>query len=521
MPLRLLCAALAIALLLAGCQPGGAAEGGAGTAGSAGTADGKHGKEVTIVGYLIGEAPKGLPAVLEAINAKLKKDINAVLELHYIGWSGLPSQYPLLLASGDDVDFIFTANWNYYVSEASKGAFLGLSEDMLRTYMPKHMARLPEAALAAARVNGQVYMVPSSTPDRKVNVALFRKDIMQQAGMTEISKFSAIEPYLAAAKRAYPGMIPLNLDSQYDLPTPFLYLLSEKIAYPQAPIDSGDPLAVGVSFDNEDKSGTIYSMTEEPYWSAEKYAANIMKDWYDKGYVNRNPFANKTRSKDQFLLGKTAVAFGNSIDIAPLLTAAEEKGIGVYVFPLLYPSGTSGETSWTASGVALSPHSKNPGRTLEALDLLMEDPSYASLAYYGIEGVNYVVTGDGKLDLPEGVSAEANTYPPDASGFWFVSKDLFKPMASWTDDYVTLNAKLEEWLKPYPYLNFSFNSENVKDEVANLQSVSTEYAQPLYIGAVRNVDQAFAELKQRLTGAGIDKVKAEVERQAGEFLAGQ
>ncbi|MFD1179125.1 ABC transporter substrate-binding protein [Paenibacillus puldeungensis] len=477
-----------------------------------------HSKEVKIVGYLLGEAPKGMPEVLDAINAKLKKDINATLEINYIGWGDVASRYPLLLVSGEDVDFVFAADWNYYVSEASKGAFLKLDENMLKTYMPRHMAKLPEAALTSAKVNGNVYMVPTSTPDRKVNVALFRKDIMEKAGMKEIRKFSDIEPYLAEVKKDFPEMIPMNLDSQYDLPTPYQYLLNEKIAWIGAPVDSGDPKAEGIAFDNEDPTGRIVSMMEEPYLSAQKYAAKTMKKWYDKGYINKNPYANKVRSKDNFVQGKTAVAFGNSIDVASIMTSAKERGIDVYVKPMLSPTGHASQTSWLNNGAAIAANSKNPERTLEALDLIMEDPSYAYLAYYGIEGKNYVVTSDGKLDLPEGVTAESNTYPPDAAGIWFVNKDLFKPMANWTDSYIELNNKVEDWLKPFTYLGFSFNSENVKEEIANMANVSTQYAQPIFIGAVDNVDKAFATLNRKLKAAGIDKVKAEVEKQATDFL---
>lgn len=478
-----------------------------------------HSKEVEIVGYLLGEAPKGLPEVLDAINAKLKKDINAKLEINYIGWGDVFARYPLLLVSDQDVDFVFAADWNYYVSEASKGAFLRLDEKMLQTYMPKHMAKLPEAALAAAKVNGNVYMVPTASPDKKVNVALFRKDIMEKAGMQEIKKFSDIEPYLAEVKKDFPEMVPMNLDLRYDLPTPYQYLLNEKIAFPGAPVDSGDPKAEGITFDNEDPTGKIVSMLDEPYLSAQKNAAKIMKRWYDKGYINKNPYANKVRSKDNFVQGKTAVAFGNSIDVASIITSAKEKGIDVYVKPMLSPTGHAPQTSWTNNGVAISANSKNPERTLEALDLIMEDPSYAYLAYFGLEGKNYVVTRSGKLDLPDGVTAQSNTYPPDAAGIWFVNKNLFKPMANGSDSYIELSNHVEGWLKPYPYLGFSFNSENVKDEVANMTNVSTQYAQPIFIGAVKNVDDAFNTLDKKLKAAGIDKVKAEVERQAADFLA--
>lgn len=81
--------------------------------------------------------------------------------------------------------------------------------------------------------------------------------------------------------------------------------------------------------------------------------------------------------------------------------------------------------------------------------------------------------------------------------------------------------RIDGYLKPTIYLGFLFNSGNVKTEIANLKSVSIEYAQPIYIGAVEDVDAAFATLAVKLKAAGIDKVKAEVKQQAAVFLEGK
>ncbi|WNS44041.1 extracellular solute-binding protein [Paenibacillus sp. MMS20-IR301] len=478
-----------------------------------------HSKEVKLVGYLLGEAPKGMPEVMAAVNEKLKKDINATLEINYIGWGDVASKYPLILASGQDVDFVFAADWNFYVSESNKGSFLELNEDMIKSNMPKYYANQDPAAYQAAQVNGKQYMIPTTTPDRKVNVIVLRKDIMDQAGLVNPTKISELEPYLAAVKQSHPDMIPLNLDSQYDLPTPFGALASEKFAYPGAPMDSGDPSSVGVFTDNEDPAGKVLSITDEPVQGAFKYAADTMKRWYDAGYINKNPYSNKVRSKDNFVEGKAGIAFGNSIDIQATLAACAQKGIETYVMPVLSPTGHAPTSSWLNNGVAIAANTPNAERALQALDLIMQDESYVYLTYYGIEGKNYAVTADGKLTLPEGVTAETNTYPADAAGFWFVNKDYFKPSVSWTDSYIELNSRIKDFLAPVPYLGFSFNSEKVKSEIANLKNVSSQYFLPITIGAVKDVDKAFATLNDKLKAAGIDKVKAEVEAQTSAFLS--
>ncbi|WP_025682131.1 ABC transporter substrate-binding protein [Paenibacillus maysiensis] len=475
-------------------------------------------EEVVLKGYLLGEAPKGMPDVLAKLNEKLKKDINATIDLNYIGWGDVQSKYPLLLAGGEDVDFIFSADWNYYVEQANKGAFYELKPEDIAKYMPKKSAAIDPTAWEEAKINGKIFMIPKTTPDSNVFVAVLRKDIMAEAGLTEVKSLSEIGPYLEAVKKNHPNMIGLNLDSQVDLPTPYQQLMRDKIGYIGGPFGGG-PLAQGVAYDFTDPTGKIYSMVEEPYLSAQKYAAGIMKDWYDKGYVNKNPYSNKIRSKDNFVEGKSAVAFGNSIDIASTLEAAQAKGIETYIIPSLMPNGKVPIGNYIGAGISIAANSKNPERVMQAFDLIMEDPSYVYLTYFGIEGKNYVVKDD-KIGLPEGVTADTNTYPPDAAGFWFVNKALFKPMSTWPQTYIDFWKKQNEYnTSDFVFKGFSFNSENVKTQIANLANASTQYANPIYIGAVKDVDKAFDELAKNLKSAGLDEVKAEVQTQAEEFLA--
>jgi len=137
-------------------------------------------KETKIVGYLLGAAPAGMPDVMTKLNEMLKKEINATMEIRYIGWSDFQSKYPLVLAAGEDIDWIYTANWSFYFQEAAKGAFLEITQDMLKKNMPRQYAALPPEAYKQANVNGKLYMITTSSPDRKIAVALIRGDLRKK-----------------------------------------------------------------------------------------------------------------------------------------------------------------------------------------------------------------------------------------------------------------------------------------------------------------------------------------------------
>jgi len=478
-------------------------------------------QEVKITGYLLGAAPAGFNDVMKALNDKLKKDLNATMEINYIGWSDMQSKYPLVLAAGENIDWIFTAPWSFYPQQAAKGAFMEITPEILQTYMPKHWSAIKDTtAMQEAQINGKVYMVTTASPDKKVPSFMYREDLRVKYGVPEIKKFSDIEPYLAAIKKNEKGMIPLNLESNYDLGTPFGALNVE--AYDQLK----DPLMVtgggsGLAYKPFDGDGKLYYTTNDPEIAPINITnAKKIKSWYDAGYINKNAFANKVRSKDSFVQGKSGVGFGNSMDLQGNIAQAEAAGFKVGVVPVV--GGKSGKymaDPYINNGFAIAAKSQNWQRTLMAMDLIDEDPTYENLVYYGIEGVNYVKTADGKIGLPEGLTADKNTYPPDAAGFWFTNKNLHLPLTTWTQSYIDLYNRIPDLLGVDPLAAFSPNTDNIKTEAANCNQTLTQYSNPIALGAVKDVDAAYKQLDSKLKAAGIDKIYTELSKQISDYLS--
>ncbi|MEZ0536391.1 DUF3502 domain-containing protein [Caldicellulosiruptoraceae bacterium PP1] len=473
-------------------------------------------KPVKLTGYLLGDAPAGMPEVMKKLNEKLKKDINATMEINYIGWGDLNYKYPLVLASGENVDWIYTANWAFYAQEAIKGGFKALTTDMLKKYMPRHYKVMPQAGWKQALIKGKVYMIPTATPDRKSSCLIIREDLRQKYGVPEIKRYTDIEPYLAAIKKNEPTMTPMNLDSQYDTGNAYWYLIYESGEYLQdaARVTSG---GTGLYTSIYATKPEVYYIMDNKVFPRFKKAAQTIKSWYDKGYINKNAFANKVRSKDSFDQGKSAVGFGNTQDIQSNLANAKAKGWKVKVIPVVDAKGHYPADPYLNNGVALVAKTKNAERALMALDLIMEEKSYNYLVYFGIEGKNYIVK-NGKIDLPAGVTADKNTYPPDAAGFWFTNKDQHLPLASWDSDYIALREKVKKSLYNDMLAAFSLDQTNIKTEIANLNQVIVQYMTPIQIGIVKDVDSAFATLDKKLKAAGVEKVKKEVLKQIGQYM---
>ena len=476
---------------------------------------------VKITGYLLGSALPGTHGVMETLNSKLNTDLNAEMVINYISWGDVQSRFPLILAAGEDVDWVFTAPWAFYPQLAAKGAFLEITPELLEQYMPLHYAQLKDTdALKEAKIGGKVYMIPTSTPDRKSNVFIYREDLRKKYGMPEIKKFSDLEPYMEAIKENESGMIPLAIGSNYDLVQPHANIVIEQFDFvlDMLATSSGGS---GVVYCPLDHDGKLYYIMEEPIISAYKKAAATIKSWHDKGYINKDAFANKVRSKEAFVQGKSAIGLGNSIDIQGNISQAIAEGYEVGLLPVL--SGKSGEIiadSYIGNGMAISRNSKNPQRTLMAMDLIMQDKDYGMLVYFGIDGINYRIK-DGKIELLGSSAGDSHSYPPDQAGFWFTNKDLFPPLASWIPSYTELNKEIKSRLASNIYASFAPSMDNIKTEMENCNQTIIQYLTPIEIGSFKDLDGSFDLLDSKLKAAGVERIMAELKKQTEAFLREQ
>ncbi len=80
-----------------------------------------------------------------------------------------------------------------------------------------------------------------------------------------------------------------------------------------------------------------------------------------------------------------------------------------------------------------------------------------------------------------------------------------------------------EWAQDYnnftkdPFASFIPEVRPVKAPAAQMNNVITQYANPLFYGVV-DVDSQLSKLKKAADAAGLDKLQAEMEKQADAYL---
>ena len=163
------------------------------TGGTTSSGDIDTSEHVVITYMVTGDKPDGksaerLDEMMEKLNAILTEKVNAELEIYYIGWTDYLSNYNLTLAQMDgSVDLVGTASdWLDAWPNAKNGAFLELSEDMLKTYAPKTWESVSQDHWDLCKYNGSIYLIPEDNYAQWTNHGfIYRLDWAKEAGLTD------------------------------------------------------------------------------------------------------------------------------------------------------------------------------------------------------------------------------------------------------------------------------------------------------------------------------------------------
>ena len=149
------------------------------------------------------------------------------------------------------------------------------------------------------------------------------------------------------------------------------------------------------------------------------------------------------------------------------------------------------------------------------LNKFMTDQEYYDLTQYGIKGLTYNVTEDGRLDY-SGLDTTDNSLK--LSAWAWNNTDLHrKNIVEWEKKYTILD-ELTSKASVDPFDGFALDLTKVQAEQAALMQVYAQYGKPLEAGFTENPEKDIAVLKEKMDAAGMQKFKAEVDRQMKEFI---
>ncbi len=471
-------------------------------------------EEVTLVMYLIGDRPVDNDEVFAKINERLKAEINATIDVKFMSWSEYEQKYPLIFASGEDWDIIYTADWCFYNAQATKQGYYEITREALETYAPMSAETMYPEAWEQAKVNDKVYMLPMNYKEITAYVYMARGDLMDKYGITSVASLDEAESYMDAIVENEPSLIPIDVGSDYD--KLFLYDRMWKKANweSEEKVIGVGPWQAMASVSELDDSAAVLGNFDQPEFLD---VITRLKDWKDRGFWSKNAVVNTQNNTESFQAGKSALALMNANTAKSVYASvtAEHPEWDVRVFdaqdgvpPVL--------NSYLANGMSIFSKSKNPERALMALDYLRNDEEVNSLFCYGIEGKHWEASGDGTLvSLPD-----SSNYAYDSNCNWGVRNDAYwRVIEGGIPNLPELNKGWQDTARSERYQTFVFNDESVKNEIAAIGEIFDTDYKLLGLGFTDDPEADIAKLREKMEAAGAQKVYDEIQKQALEFIA--
>jgi putative aldouronate transport system substrate-binding protein len=466
---------------------------------------------VELTMYLVGDAVPDAEKVYEAVNKKLKEDINTTVKVKYLSWADWDKKYALIFAAGEDFDCIYTADWAYYADQATKHGFMEIKPDMVKKYMPEYYAQIPGDFWNQLKINGKIYMIPYL--NKQVEgclIPMVRGDLRVKYHLPLIKTINDFNNYLTTIVKNEKGMIgfdgsALNLAAlmnsvYYDQP-------NNLFSYQTVPV---------FTTKLNDLSGKVNYALDDPAYLNMLLTAKKLSD---AGVWSKGILASKNDNGKAFNAGKSAFHYNNAEGvIQEYNTVNTDNPKWNLEIADLSSDKLHQSSSATRSGMAINANSKHADRVMLMLNLFGTHKDYYDLTTYGIVGVHYTPVGNNKMtSTPLGIT----NYPPKANCPWgWERKDFMRFPTNVPEAAISLESN---WIKnglssKTPIVSFNFVDTNLKTEVAACNNIYQQRGYILLAGLSDNPKADLDKLKSDLKKAGIEKIQAELQKQVIQFM---
>ncbi|MCD9021047.1 extracellular solute-binding protein [Cohnella silvisoli] len=464
-------------------------------------------KKVELQFYMLGDAPKDLPAIQAEINKMAEAELNATVQFNFTSWTDWDQKYKLLLSSGQPVDLIFTADWTQYQSYAKSGAFLPLDE-LLPAAAPKLQQFVPQDMWEAVKIDGKIYTVPATYKEYVNNGFVYREDLREKYNLPVPKDIASFEQYLDGIKKNEPNIQPLSLNS--DVKTNFMDVFRE---INDDTIGGPLPYGIGIKYG---KPAEVYS-----YWGSDEQKKDLetIQRWQQKGYFPKNVLNVKDTLQDPITSGKAAAILGDNPNryndtMIKMLSTHPEWKLGYT--PYAETRGFATPVHPIHNGFAIPQSSKNPERALAFYEKLVTDKRYNQLTEYGIEGKNYTVE-DGYYKMVG--DSTSNGFPREGMQGWAWRNPEYMLFDKSYDGVKEIFDRLDAVAKPDLFTGFVEDYSTYQPERAALEQVEKQYFYPLYAGLVKNIDEGIKTAMDKANNAGLEKVQNSYKEQWAAYTA--
>lgn len=426
-----------------------------------------------------------------------REKVGANLKLNLIDNSVYEEKTRLALIGSEPMDLVFTSSWMNKLDEnVERGSYLPL-DDLLDQYGSAIKEKVDSRAWLPATYDDQIMAVPSQAAYVTIRSFVFKKDLVEKYNFDykSVKTIQDLEPYFEILKENEPDVVPL-------------------LASPSSGTPGGDNfdlthLAGGVCW-NEKNHELVIRYEDQDY--LDNY--RTVHDYYTKGYIAEDA-AIKTDFTSEAKSGKYAVMQNTGMYTEDGSKSTNAFGFDCVESPLPAPKIFTNAFIGVSTGIAQS--SEHPDKAMQVLNLVWEDPSLSNLLAYGIEGENYDIVDDSDKEMPK-----IHAYSGDKQT-WCIWNNFIGPLFDqWDSEWNSREALdlMQENNKngvTSDLYGFRLDKEPIKTALVQIDSIISEVNSVIVTGSMNDFDEYIAETNQRLKDAGIDEIKAEIQRQIDEW----
>ncbi len=457
-----------------------------------------------------GQPPEDLPAVQEALNVILRERINAEVIMESTDWGAFDDKMKLINAAAEPYDIAYTASWiNNYFNNVDQEYLLPL-DDLLLLHAPGLWDSMPPTTWEAARIRGSIYGVINQQIFPRPQGFTIRRDLMEELGLTETID----------AMTSYDELTPIlqTLKDYADSDDTLEYAAYLSFAVSIGTWDNENLAGMAVHGDDYDnRQAVIFSQTDDFRARCEMAYA-----WRQAGFLPPEQLGSGPYDvRAEFRAGKVGMTISGTIKPGGEVEAEALLGYPVRDKILYNPILTTPAVTATLTGISSS--SANPERAMMLLELMNTDKTIYNLFCKGIQGVHWEWE-DESIELIRPVAPATSwsevKYNPNTDWQFGNQFNAFiidaRQVGVWEATY-----NLNNETPPSPLLGFTFDPVNVQTEVASLNSIATEFGEPLTLGLVSpdDAERGIAAFQQREIDAGIERVQEEVQSQIAAWAS--
>ena len=451
---------------------------------------------VNIVVYNRANAQNSDKAVVDAMNAYSEEKIGVTITYVPIPSSEYKDKLSMDLAAKTEMDLCWMANYTGLQSLGEQGALMDLSELLAANEELYNV--MPEKIWASTEYAGNRYIVPN------YKESFTSYSVMTPVAMADAVKekygidFNTIECNGIQELANYEEYILACMKEGVDFPIPTLVAFKTWL--------SGDSKYEVLS--------DIYVANKEThevsaYYETPEFAeyVSLMEKWNELGIRLEEAVLSDFKYDPYLKSGSYAICGWTTVPDNQN-QASTRYGVDVYIKEV--PQKSVINSSATGSGWCIPQYTEKADAVMKWLTLLNTDTEFADLFIYGIEGVNYTREADGRVTTIADSGWTNSTWKVTN---YMTPSLLTSDAADKKEQYDQYNNEAVEMV----HLGFRPDLTALNAENTTIKAIDKEVAIMFDMG-LYGTDKLQTTIED-MNKAGLEKVKAEIQKQLDEFLA--